>query len=212
MKMDIEGAEAEVFAHPTPWLARVRVLVIEVHLAFRRNGPARGPRPWPRHLGCRPHAHGRQGVGLPRPQHQPVQRRSSNGPHALSIQERTPRRPPANHCPHSSKGAAPNAEPDHHPRRRGHQESPPTGRRRLPRASSSRNSSRPASSKRTSSSRVARTPTSPTRPRPPASTAPPSRTPRPTLSSTSPRKLAASAQTVRTRAATSSRTWLWPST
>ncbi|HEX2838474.1 MAG TPA: FkbM family methyltransferase [Phycisphaerales bacterium] len=50
IKMDIEGAEAEVFAHPTPWLARVRVLVIEVHAPFGETdlhaALARGPGTW----------------------------------------------------------------------------------------------------------------------------------------------------------------------
>lgn len=44
LKLDIEGAEGELFAHPCPWLERVRVLVIELHeryhpgctAAFRR--------------------------------------------------------------------------------------------------------------------------------------------------------------------------------
>lgn len=50
MKMDIEGAEAEVFTHPTPWLARVRVLVIEVHAPFGETdlhaALAKGPGTW----------------------------------------------------------------------------------------------------------------------------------------------------------------------
>ncbi len=50
LKMDIEGAEAEVFARPAPWLARVKTLVVEVHPPFSSEALsaalARGPGEW----------------------------------------------------------------------------------------------------------------------------------------------------------------------
>ncbi len=50
LKMDIEGAEAEVFARPAPWLARVKVLVVEVHAPYSgdrlREALDRGPGSW----------------------------------------------------------------------------------------------------------------------------------------------------------------------
>ncbi|MFO0830261.1 MAG: FkbM family methyltransferase [Phycisphaerales bacterium] len=50
LKMDIEGAEAEVFAQPAPWLDRVHLLVIEVHAPFDegrlRDALSRGPGAW----------------------------------------------------------------------------------------------------------------------------------------------------------------------
>lgn len=51
LKCDIEGAEAELFAHASPWIGRVGVIIVELHEPytverFKADLASADPRPW----------------------------------------------------------------------------------------------------------------------------------------------------------------------